>query len=392
MERRTTIIGTTVIAVAGVLFLVILFTSGHESYEDVSSQTAVQPTVRAADSAAESPVASDGYVLPDWWHADSSLPEAPQRSWRCSPEDLPQFQALSPETFPEMIADTAAFLSRSDNAELVLAAAWLDDIRPAGSADAFAEKVVELDADHPLVLWQAADWCTRSRKLAFCADADYLERVSKANSNNGAYWAMVASEQLRDGDDRQALVSLERAATAAIVDFRFVEQTLLLERGLAAAGGLGVGQRILIAMATAPLPGEQSDLYTACRERAATDALWANACLDYGRRLAAESDTLVYRMIGYRMQRQIYEHAGQMTEVERVVAITEELIDDLAGLGDDVILLVLADQRFAAAYFDQLATHGEIAATQFVAGEVARLKADPGYDPCTLAGIAEDSR
>lgn len=380
------------VAAAAILSLVIWLEPGRESHEDVAAQNDPQSIVGTVESRDEAGESSDGFALSDRWRAGSASPDPPQRSWRCSLDELPQFQPLSPDAFPLVIADTAAFLSRSDNVEHVLAAVWLDEIRAAGSADTYAGKVVELDSEHPLVLWQAADWCTRSRKLPFCSDTEYLERVREANGNNGAYWAVIASGQLRDGDDGQALDSLERAAAAAVVDYRFVEQTLLLERGLAAAGGLGFGQRILIAMAAAPPPGDLSDLFAACRERAAADALWASACLNYGRRLAAESDTLIYRAIGYEMQRQIFDGGGQMAEVERVVAAKETLVADLVSLGDDVMLLVLADDRFAATYFEQVATYGEIAAMQFVAGEVARLKADPAYDPCAMAGVDQNRR
>lgn len=327
--------------------------------------------------------------LPDYVGEAADSPR--QQSWNCRVEDLPQFSVFADDEYRARLAGYASRLAASQNAEHILAAAMLSDVIAERTADGALIAALELDPTHPQVLWWAADLCARPRKPEGCNDPTIRNRVSTANRDNGAYWAILASQQLRNGDELRAIESLQRASTAATMDYMIVPHVLLLERGLSAVSDLSYEQRFSMALAVAPLPGWHKELYTACRERIREDHAWAQACLDFGRRLSADGTTIINKMIGYGIQRNVLRESGNVRQLQAVNDAMAALRRDVNGLGGDWELLMLADPRFVAQYAEHFAVHGEVAAAQFARDEIARLRAAPDYNPCSPVDVGERS-
>lgn len=380
---------TRVVAVA-VLAGAVLLLATHQSNDDnEQARRSADPAEVAAGAADVAPDSRSPFTdryLDDSENSDATYTGQSPRSWNCGAEDLPQFGIFADDVFSIKVSGYAAELSTYRDAEHVLASAMLSDVYSGGAVDELFETALSLGPTHPLVLWWAADLCSREKRPAACRDPAIRHRILVANRNNGAYWAIRANQQLRNGDIRIALESLRHASTAASLDYKFEQQVLVLERGLAAVSDLGYGQRVAAALALAPPSGYQDEVYTACRERIADDAAWAEACLEFGRRLAADGDTLMYKMIGYGIQRNVLSHTDERDELGAVNNARDNVRRDLRDYSDDWYLLMLSDDQFVAKYVEHFAVHGEAAALEFTRDEITRLRALPDYDPCVAAG------
>ena len=289
------------------------------------------------------------------------------------------------EDIASRMATMADALSTANNAEYLLAAALLSGFSDPISASDYTNRALQIDPSHPLVFWFATGLCQQGGGGDFCRAQGFANKAHSVLGRNGAYWARVAARHNDDGDPTNALAALKRASIEPEFDFYVADFLLLIERGLAAQGDMNYAERVSLALAFTPVPGMHSDIYEMCSENIDADAVWLEACTDYAHRLASESKTIMNRLIGYGMLKQVFKRTGRSDELKNAHADWQSLRDNVNGVVADLELLMLADERFTIRYVDEFAANGELAAIEFAHAEVGRLKADASYDPCAMA-------
>lgn len=237
-------------------------------------------------------------------------------------------------------------LAQFDDAELVVAAVllgWRDD-----GLDTLMqrlEQAVQLAPRNPLVMWQAALLCTAQSPAELCQSDGYGQNVEDVLGNNGAYWALVAADRIRDGDEEASLAALRRAGAEPQFDTYLFDYVSVVERGLSISTQLGPGERILLAMSWTYRHADWGhSMVTDCKDRRGSE-LWWDACLDYAERLAGEPVELVRRLQGLDLMASLYASAGEQVRVREIEAAVQEIETDMQSLdASDAGLVLLADE------------------------------------------------
>ena len=300
-------------------------------------------------------------------------------------------------------------LSASDNAEHLLAAAMIASMpRPwmtgrdssgaerqieessAADIDQLMQRAVALGKNNPLVLRHAVARCLAKGDPLYCDDAAFSKQVDEVLAQNGAYWSDIAAYHA-ENDAGAALSALMRASLAPEYSRYFVQQTLSMERALRAASDFGYLERLHIAigivLSSISFP---TKVVALCRDRATEHGMWDDACVKYAERLAAEGETILETTLALHLLGEFYRQSGNRVALEAIDEQREQ-IRGLSG-GPDFRAynhLLLSDESFAAAYMDEWAAGGELAAMEFARRETERRIEASGDDVCSGAEPAE---
>lgn len=276
-------------------------------------------------------------------------------------------------------------LAVSGNAEFLLAAALLRSSDDPAGIRRDVEEALALDPGHPLVLWKAADLCDRGQGGAYCSSPEFQGQVDAVLGGNGGYWMRRAAVLDEGGNDVGAREALRRATVAPDFDGYWADHVLLFERALSVAGGMTYAERALTAMGLAALAnGLGYRIVDRCKSKAPGDGLWMNVCIDFAARLAADGRTAFDQLVGTDLLAGLQVTAGN--EVQAMQAqVAHDALQSLVDQAADAELLLIADERFAARYVDELAANGDVAAREFAVTELERRRADPDFDACGAA-------
>lgn len=283
-------------------------------------------------------------------------------------------------------------LSASGDAELLLAAQQFPVLKlPVASDDAetdsptqvdLLELAVQADPVNPLVLWSAAGACADPELHSFCTDANVQANMRTVLGTNGEYWVQE-SARLYAADDRDgALDALRRAATAPTFDSYFVQQLRMHQRALSLVPDLGPVQRAMGAYALSMMRVENSARSLAPCYLEAQDASWFEACVAVANRSASESATIMQRAFAMEVLSRIYEAGGQAEAADLERTRARELTGSFWIEDEDMIAVLVTDERVLSLYLEELEAGDEVNAVEFLRDEVERLKEDPTYTPC----------
>ncbi|MEM8489594.1 MAG: hypothetical protein AAF756_02115 [Pseudomonadota bacterium] len=194
-------------------------------------------------------------------------------------------------------------------------------------ADFYRDKALKLAPNDEWVLSYLNNECSPSNPeedSPFCSQISAM-RLVDLSPENGFRWANLAHYQLSDDDAEAALASYQRAAAAPTFSigwgphvFRLttaLQETFQTEEFCAVVTSAG--------MAAAKLPSYQEFTNT-CRART-EDAAWRDACINLGQKMETQATTLISRMIGFSLQRIVYEAIEDDDGVAAVAARKEDL-------------------------------------------------------------------
>ena len=280
----------------------------------------------------------------------------------------------------------ASELSQSRDPEHLLMAALVGQ-DPTDEAGVHAmTRALRSDPDNRLILWNFLQSCSQFPGASMCLDHKIEDHAIEVDGSNGQLWARIAGFRAQRGDMRGALDALNKAVVAPRFTNYRMEHIELFERGLAAAGSMPYGDRIIQAIGMqAGLISNYSYVMTACKSMAPESVEWASQCARLGDRLERDGRSVYSIVIGQSLQKNMYLLSGD-NEKEALVAkrldTTKQYM--LNALSKDGEALLSRDDQVLANYMSTSAIYGEINAFTFLNNEVERLKNLAGYGPCRL--------
>ena len=241
---------------------------------------------------------------------------------------------------------------------------------------------MQADPLNPLVLWSAANACLEPDLYTFCSDANLQANMRAVLGSNGEYWAQESARlylmENRDG----ALDALRRAASAPTFDNYFIEHVRMHQRALSLIPDMGPVERSLGGYALSLTALESSARGLAGCFFETGDPSWFDACTAVANRYASESPTIIQRGLGFEMLAQIYEESGQAEAAALERKRAAELGEFFWVEDEDMVAVMVTDERVLAAYLDELEAGDEVNAARYLHEEIERLKQDPTYTPC----------
>ncbi|MEM1145472.1 MAG: hypothetical protein AAGI88_23100 [Pseudomonadota bacterium] len=207
-------------------------------------------------------------------------------------------------------------------------------VENAGS-EAYRSQALQLAPDDEMVLTMVANKCSPStvgEESAPCSK-DLVFRLTELDPDNGFYWAKLATYQLGNEDTDAALKSYQRAVVAPILSIGWGEQVYRLSKALNEILAIteSCAAPIAAGIAAANLPRYEGFI-NACRAHSG-DGGWRQACLDLGHKMETQSPSVVSRMIGFPMQRIVYEAMSDEVGVAAVAERKEQLRETLVEKG-----------------------------------------------------------
>ncbi|BFM08807.1 hypothetical protein [Halioxenophilus aromaticivorans] len=247
--------------------------------------------------------------------ATGQAPRLEQES--ATPEDcvLPYMQSSDAGLSDQELADrylaasewVTASLVASQDPELLVVAAMFEEDEEVGLE--LATKAVELAPDNPLVLWNALMDCFDPD---LCPSLEWLQQLAVVDSENSDVWMSLAVEQLRLGDEKAALGSLERAANAASANVYYAETIEMGVRAFTAAGSDLPFQAVAeygFGISTGKLP-QYVGYVSLCKTMSKNSPVAAEHCLRYAQQSQAYSKTRIAKSIAADMEAVALEQLG----------------------------------------------------------------------------------
>lgn len=272
-------------------------------------------------------------------------------------------------------------LEASASAEHLLVAAlmiWRDE--PDRALQLLGEAAAR-DSRDPLIASQHLELCVRYGGQCSRPRTDVEQKLIAADRANGLAWVQVARSRLERLDEESAIAAMKEAVAAATIEEHFADYVLLFDRALAASADLPAYERLEGAFGFAAAMVSSSYRITAdCTERATNSAEWQDVCLKLGERLEHGSRTLLGKGVGFGLQKQMYELAGNNRQYDLVSERYEVYRNEYRELmAKSTQALELRDATVMRKYIETLNASDELAAMHYVAEEVqSRL---PEYDP-----------
>ena len=400
MSRRA-IIGGAAAAIA-IIAVVLFWTTAEREQEEVASAESTPEQLSLPESVEQEPsLAAASTERRDWFPDLGSTggavnADGERDSFNCDMDrlvdPLPLLSSADSDDRRQSLDQLRSVLSSSGDAEMLLAASGFDhfvaivDGQPGMAARLpNLERALAADPMNPVVLWDVAQYCGIEPESEICGQAWLRANVDTALGGNGEYWAREAMYRYAAEDTSGALAALRRAASAPEFDDLVIARTRVLERALSAAPDIGYQERAITAyaMSSGIFASSNPGLFSACSTEAWADPVWWDACLDFASRLLADGRTLDGREMGARLQVRLYDIRGE-DELRAAAEETRDWLDDadLDDAGDDVVSVVLTDERVLRGFLDEFESSSELSAAEWLYDEVARLKQDPEYDPC----------
>lgn len=297
--------------------------------------------------------------------------------------------ALEGEEGEQRIARLLETFALSGDAELQLAGSHLTIAADGGLTEnqydygqmASIERAYQSDPMHPLVLWNAASACSADATTGFCADPQVRANIQTVLGNNGEYWALVAEQRYNRGDQDGALDALRRAAVAPEFDNYFMANIRMFQRAFSMIPDTNYTVQTLGAYALSNTIVEPG-IGMACGAEVEARPEWLDACLAVARRYESDGRSISQQQWGARTQYRLLGFAGQREEAEAALSRHREIRDFRRNLDEDIVVVMLTDERVMAQFLEELEVSDERSAMYFVRDEVERLKQDPTYHPC----------
>ena len=285
------------------------------------------------------------------------------------------------DEWDQLQRQVVSVLEASADAEHLLVAAlltWRDE--PDRALQLLGEATAR-DPSDPLIASQLLELCIRFSGQCSRPRTEVEQKLIAADRANGLAWVQVARSRLERSDEEGAIAAMKEAVAAATIEEYFADYVLLFDRALAASADLSAYERFEGAFGfSAAMVSSSYQITADCTERATSSAEWQDACLRLGERLEHGSRTLLGKGIGFGLQKQMYNLAGNTRQYDLVSGRYEVFRNEYRELtAKSTQALELRDATVTRKYVETLNASDELAAMRYVAEEVqSRL---PGSDP-----------
>ena len=266
-------------------------------------------------------------------------------------------------------------LEPSTDAEHLLVAALISWRKSPEKALVLLGRAEAANPRNPLIASQLLELCL---EIPSCSRArPEMERnLIVADKANGIAWVTVARSRLSRNNEAGALAALREAIAAPSMDDHFTDFVLLFERALAASTDLPPFERSFAAYGHSAAVFTASFLITRdCNDRAVNSAEWRDACLRLGEHFEHSGQTILTKAVGMGLQAKMYEFGGDTRAQQNAERRYQQFRDDWTALASRTARVEeLRDATVQRRYLDTFAAAGEIAAMEYLAGEIeARL-------------------
>ena len=301
--------------------------------------------------------------------------------------------ATNEREFRRTLAATSDALANTDDAEFIVASAFLNPPYDPATGQVRFERALAIAPRNKLVLWNASMQCGHEAGAAYCEDEGFLSNAKEILGGNGAWWLQLAGSRANFGDISGALHALQKTAVEPEFDFLYIDHVFLLERGFAATTAWDYRMRISTATSYAgALPNPEFAVFRFCKDRL-DDDLWLDACIKAADRLAVDGRTMLEKSLGYGYLMDWHKTTGDVQAQRAAEAGYFDVQDPISSdINADTLVALYADSGFLARFYDEWAVNGENAAHAFAEKEFARLSEDPNYNPCERAGLESTTR
>src|SRR5690606_786575 len=218
-------------------------------------------------------------------------------------------------------------LLASDQPEYVLAGHLLISPNPEASGTRSTEETPwrdfarrAIDSRSPMLAWHALRGCVASQQP--CLLETQEQSLLDIDRQNAESWALVAILRHRRGDVAGALMAMQGAASAPTSTYYWPETIGLIERALASQSPMTFPDRFNSAFgsaAGAALP-QLSHVSRMCREGAATNRAWGEACHGLGWQQESKNETMIAHNVAYSLREQALLAMGDVDRAAAVVA------------------------------------------------------------------------
>ncbi len=283
-------------------------------------------------------------------------------------------------------------LSASSDAEHHLAALQILQAEGSGTVEGDEDSslpqvdhlalALQADPMNPLVLFNAANACLEPDLYSICTDANLQANMRSVLGSNGEYWAQESARLYLMEDHDGALDALRRAASAPTFDNYFIENVRMHQRALSLVPDMGPIERSLGGYALSMMTVQNTSRGLAGCFFEVEDPSWFDTCTAVANRYASESPTVIQRGLGMQMLARLYEEGGQIEAAELERQRAAELTESFWIEDDDMIAVLVTDERVLSLYLQELEAGDELNAVQYLREEIERLKQDPTYTPC----------
>ena len=284
------------------------------------------------------------------------------------------------------IREVEARLSKSDDAEHLLAAALLSESESPEHPLQLLDKAAKIDPDNRLITWVQLGLC-RERKGVNCNLAKAEASARRVDGSNGAVWMEVAMLRLGEGDESAATEAVRRAIAVPRFDTYFIDYVILIERALSTHGESSYGDRAMAGFGfSAAMPIPSYSITKHCDASGAADTNWIDLCDQLGAKMFSDSTSLLDRAIGTSLRRIAAERNGNAVEITRATAREAEFREEYQRLttSREATLLLANDEAVLRRFIENFSIYGEMEAQKRLHAEVERLKNSPDYDQCNF--------
>ncbi len=215
-----------------------------------------------------------------------------------------------------------------------------------------------------------------------------VDRALTLDRDNAAIWALVASLRYTQGNTYGAVVALDAANAAPDFNDYFQEQLTLIKAAIPEAQEPYYSFLYRQAFNNA-LPmlindySSMNPLSEMCRNETSNNPRLANACLNYGIRLAEQASSLAGKVMGGGIQYSAYFGQGNDSETRRIQLENRNRIRAMSRR--EVRLsnnLRDYDGQLFIYWYDQVILHGEQQSIENLVAEARRRSSDANYNPC----------
>ncbi|TQV71490.1 hypothetical protein FLL45_20260 [Aliikangiella marina] len=211
-----------------------------------------------------------------------------------------------------------------------------------------------------------------------CTDDEVMELVEK-EKDNAAAWLVMASFQLKRGDEKAAFRSLKASEMAQLFKEYRRESFELLEIGL--PKGLTQRERniTILGMISSSPTSNLSEIASLCRKSNALETSLSHVCLRAGERLLEDAEMLSTKKYGEAIYR--FAHKGIDYNKFKELNATKKQ-EDRELLISPVHNLMLYDEKLLDLYVQFFKFYGEEKSISLIESEAINLFSNPNYNPC----------
>jgi len=225
--------------------------------------------------------------------------------------------------------------------------------------------------------------CFKNSHLPQCNDQLFV-LANLADKNNASLLLDIASIFLRQGKDKEAQLTIEKAAKSNYYNSYYNEYTQRFQNIILDNTALGFNQSLVMSIGlSAALPFSLSSFIEFCKNNNENNYVLSDACGKVGILMENHSYTEISKAFGLALQEIHFKQTNSQKSLEAVQkrsdAFNKRHGNSLELKGSELFLF---DEKLARFWLNTAVNIGEKLAFEAVAKEVYLLLKNPDYNPC----------